>query len=207
MIYPATQLVSGFQTPQATQGNGQRYPAVQILVGARGAVVPVVPVVPAKVYPVIHFLTGLLPVRAVTLQIDEPFEVSLCTYLNEKLPSRIFPNHVPEKVSLPGYTYECLDEDPYFLLSGERVGVTSAIYQIDCLSSSSSESVKLQVALRDCLHGFHGSLMGATFVQVARLQNRSSTHYDPSPVGSDKGIYTISCEYKFLYRDPIARNR
>lgn len=102
----------------------------------------------------------------------ETFDVSLQTYLSDKLSNTVFPGHIPQSATLPAYSYFRLEEDAYYTL-GAAAGLTSVVYQVDCWSTDYLDCSVMQTALRNALHGFRG-YMGSTLVTSSRLRNTQS---------------------------------
>lgn len=128
------------------------------------------------------------------------FEQNLVAYL-KNLNIICYPGgKVPQKISLPCYTYAFVGETPDYLLAS-AAGVTNKRYQIDMLSLNYIDVATMELSLRNALHGYIGVI--GSYPVTSIMTNTYDAPYEPNVNGSDDGTYRRISEYQFVINEPI----
>ena len=106
--------------------------------------------------------------------------------------TRIYPNKLPQTVTLPALTYQRIDSPRVHSHdSSGSVGTARPRFQFDCWATTYAAAKALSDALRGALNGYKGT-MGTTSpvtVQSALIQSERFDDY------ADAGVCRISCDY------------
>jgi hypothetical protein len=143
---------------------------------------------------------GTGPIQA--LSQPETFDVSLQTYLQANLSARIYPGHIPQRATLPAYSYFRQTETPRYYLAGPATGLADVQYQFDCWSTTYLDVSVMESALRQALHGYRG-LMGSTMVFSVRLMNVYGAPAEAPVEGDDQWTYHTVVEYHIFYQEQV----
>lgn len=109
----------------------------------------------------------------------------------------MIPQHVPKGAA--SLVYQVISNSDGYHLRG-RDGVAQARIELKVSSRDKLDCLRCKKAVRDALSGFAGTLGESVDVTETLLKDERD-HYDPPVDKSDVGIYAISQDYLFRYRE------
>ena len=112
--------------------------------------------------------------------------------------TKIYPEILPEGVSLPAITYRQVSGNRYHSLNGDT-GLTDPIFQISAFATTRSQARLIAEAVRSALQN-HSGLMGGESgvnVQAVLLENELS--------GFDEGAkeFYVYQDYRFFFNESV----
>lgn len=103
---------------------------------------------------------------------------------------RIYPQTLPERVTLPAIAYTITDSDHVrHFLGGSGLRLTT--FQIDCLARSDLVASELAEAVREALDNFGGTIVPAGSTRIDTWLESTADVYIP-PVDGEPGYYIVT---------------
>lgn len=115
-------------------------------------------------------------------------------------PQRMYGTVLSQGAVLPAITYQTISaKHGDVLLSA--AGFCWTRIQLNCWAETSTGTRTLAEAIRQLLHGYHGT-MGSTVVQAVLLDNENDA-YEPPVDAKALGAFCRMVDYRFRYTESI----
>lgn len=112
--------------------------------------------------------------------------------VNAIVSGRVYPNKLPQTVTLPALTYQRIDTPRVH--SHDTSGATGTAHpriQFDCWAASYSSAKSLSDALRGALNGYKGT-MGSVNPVTVQSALQEDERFDDF---ADAGVVRLACDY------------
>jgi hypothetical protein len=130
-----------------------------------------------------------------TLTIEEGLYTKLSTTvgITNLISTRVYPNKLPQTVTLPAMTYQRIDTPRVHSHdSSGSAGTAHPRFQFDCWAETYSGAKAISDALRAALNGYKGTITSGANTVVVQGALIQDERYDDF---ADAGMLRISCDY------------
>lgn len=137
--------------------------------------------------------------------VDDPgpiiLENELANWLSARLGGAdVMPGHMPQgDYDFPLLTYTKIAGETVSRMSGPS-GLASRTYRLDSWAPDYAAACLAQAKVYRAMAGYRGPMGRATVLGI--FPGREQSGYDPSPFGSDRGMFRETREYRIAWAEP-----
>ena len=122
--------------------------------------------------------------------------------IGELVASRVFPNVIPQGMTLPAIRLTTVSGSTYTRHGTEQLGKTSTTVQVDAYASNHAEAERLAEKIRIACHQYKGAWGGIHAASVHKTDER--TFEDMPADGSSAVRRVISQDFRIIHTEAIS---